>query len=91
LPENENNDKVYYLEFDESEEIMKMQQYYKNYDELLKDIVYVNEEVNIAERLVFLNYVKYIFNPISNIKFIKKRLNRRDEYLFLIYIELIII
>jgi hypothetical protein len=48
---------MYYIAFDESEEIMKMQQYYKNYEELLRDITYVNNEVNIADRLVYLNYV----------------------------------
>ncbi len=66
------NDRIFYLEFDESEEIMKMQQYYKSYEELLRDIVCVNDEVNIADRLVYLNYV-YIILKFRNIRSTKKR------------------
>lgn len=48
---------MYCLEFDESEEIKKMQQYYKSYDELIRDIAFVNNEVILMDRLVYLKYV----------------------------------
>ena len=50
-----------------------MQQFYKNYEELLRDIVCVNGEVNIADRLVYLNYVIKFNLIFSNIRCIKKR------------------
>jgi len=52
-----NGEKVYYIEIDKVDEIMKMQNLYRSYDQIVENLVYDNDEINFIQKIN--NFIEY--------------------------------